>query len=223
MYFASRTEAGRLLATKIARQYTDRPCAVVGLGDGGVMVGAQIAQKLRAPLHMLLALPVTLPRENQAFGAITENGSFATTSAMSAGEKSDMMEEYHNFIEQEKRTKLSELHQHLSGSHLIRRDLLVGRNVILASDGLADSLVLDVVATFFKPIRTRRLLMATPFATLPVVDRMHTQLDQIYCLNVLTDFFTVDHYYERQDVPSHEMIAKTIHTILSNWHEPVSK
>lgn len=219
MYFASRTEAGRLLAAKIARQYADRRCAVVGLGDGGVMIGAQIAQRLRAPLHMLMAAPVSLPRENQAIGAITENGNFALSSAMSAGERSEMLEEYQSFIEQEKRTRLSELHHHLGSSHLIRKDLLVGRNVIFASDGLADALVLDVVESFFKPIRTRRLIMATPFATVPTMDRMHTQLDQIYCLNVLHDFFTVDHYYERQDVPSHEIIARTVHTILANWQE----
>lgn len=46
MYFKSRVEAGQKLADQIVKKYSGKPCAVIGLSDGGVMVGAQIAIRL---------------------------------------------------------------------------------------------------------------------------------------------------------------------------------
>src|SRR6185369_16238687 len=53
MYFKSRVEAGQKLGEQIAKKYQGQQCAVVGLSDGGVMVGAQIAIQLHCVLTLL--------------------------------------------------------------------------------------------------------------------------------------------------------------------------
>ena len=63
MYFASRLQAGRMLASQMAKKYKGELCAVVALNDGGVMVGAQIAQKLHCSLTLLMTAEITLTRE----------------------------------------------------------------------------------------------------------------------------------------------------------------
>lgn len=44
-----------------------------------------------------------------------------------------------------------------------------------------------------------------------------TITNKIYCLDVSGDFLDVDHYYDRNDVPPHEKIVKTIEQIVLNW------
>lgn len=217
MYFASRTAAGKTLADQIAKRYQGESCAVVALSDGGVMVGAQIAVELKALLSMLLVQPIELPREGTPIGGIAEDGSFAYNGLYSPGEIEELVEEYRGYIEQEKENRLSEMHRLLGGKGLIRKELLENKIVILASDGLSSGFSLDVAMEFLKPVKYKKLVIATPLASVRAVDRMHVLGDDIYCLNVLEDFMVVDHYYDTKDVPSHEVIIKTIESVMQHW------
>ena len=66
MYFASRLQAGRQLASQLVPKYRYENCAVLAVSDGGVMVGAQIAQQLHCVITLLMSAEITLPREPEA-------------------------------------------------------------------------------------------------------------------------------------------------------------
>lgn len=217
MYFKSRTDAGQKLASQIAKKYVSKQCAVVALSDGGVMVGAQIAMKLQCVLTMLLSESIELPRENTAVGGITNDGSFTYNRAYSPGEIEEFVSEYHGYIEQEKMQKMQDLHRLVGRGGLIRKNLLREHNVILVSDGLSNGFSLDIAAEFLKPIHLERLIVATPLASVLAVDRMHILADEIFCLSVVEDYITTDHYYDNQDVPSHDLVIKTIEKIVTHW------
>jgi putative phosphoribosyl transferase len=218
MYFKSRAAAGEQLASQIAKKYTDGDeCALVALSDGGVIVGAHIAMQLRAPLMMLLAERITLPREDQALAGISQDGSFSYNHHYSQGEIDEFVSEYYHYIEAEKMNKIHEMHRLARKGGLIRKDLLQGRNIMLISDGLQDGFLIDVALQFLKTVQTKRLIVVTPFASVPAVDRMHILADEIYCLSVIEDYISTDHYYEEQDVPEHDKIVATIEKIVSHW------
>ncbi len=217
MYFKSRADAGSLLANQIVPKYSGQNCTVVALNDGGVMVGAQIALRLHCPLMLLLTEAITLPRENVAVAGMSEDGGFAYNSSYSPAEIEEFQQEYFGYIEQEKLEKLSEMHHLLGQASLLRKDLLRGSTVILVSDGLEGGFSIDVAADFLKPIRIERLVIATPLANVPAVDRMHILADQIFCLSVIEDYISTNHYYEMQDVPPHEQVTKTIEQIMLHW------
>jgi predicted phosphoribosyltransferase len=61
------------------------------------------------------------------------------------------------------------------------------------------------------------LVVAVPFANVPAVDRMHILADEIYCLSVIEDYISTDHYYDNNDIPKHEAVLKTIEEIVGNW------
>lgn len=218
MYFKSRVEAGQKLAAQIVKKYAGKPCAVVGLSDGGVMVGAQIAIQLHCVLTMLISEAIELPREPEAIAGISQDGSFSYNSAYSPGELEELLAEYHGLIEQEKLQKIQDL-QRLTGHRggLIRKDLLRDHNVILVADGLSSGFSLDIAAEFLKPIHVSRLIVATPLASVKAVDRMHILADEIYCLSVIEDFISIDHYYDTQDVPAHDLVVKTVDEIVAHW------
>jgi putative phosphoribosyl transferase len=217
MYFASRVAAGKMLADQIAKKHSGEGYAVISLSDGSVMVGAQIALKLHALLCMLLVEPIELPREGVPIGGISEDGSFAYNGLYSPGEIEELVGEYRSYIEEEKETKLSQMHRLLGAGGLIRKDLLKNKIIILVSDGLSSGFSLDVAAEFLKTVHYHKLIVATPLASVPAVDRMHILGDEIYCLTVIQDYITTDHYYDTRDVPSHDMIIKTIEEIMAGW------
>lgn len=219
MYFKSRVEAGQKLAEQIAQKYHGQPCAVVGLSDGGVMVGAQIALKLGCVLTMLISETIELPREQTALAGIAQDGSVSYNSAYSPGQIEDFLSEYHNFFEQAKLEKLHEMHELAGHGGLIRKDLLRDHVVILVSDGLSSGFSLDIAAEFFKPIKTKKMVVATPLASIQAVDRMHVLADDIFCLSVVEDYISTDHYYDTQDVPSHDLVVKTIERVVAHWQK----
>jgi len=217
MYFKSRVEAGQKLADHIVRKYQGQQCVVVGLSDGGVMVGTQIATRLHAALTMLLSEAIELPREPEAIAGVNQDGTFSYNSAYSPGELEDLLGEYHTLIEQEKMQKMQDLQRLQGRKSLIRKDLVRDHNVILVSDGLSNGFSLDIAAEFLKPIEFRKLIIATPVASVRAVDRMHILADDLFCLSVVEDYISTDHYYDMQDVPPHDHIVKAVEEIVEHW------
>ena len=217
MYFASRAQAGRMLAAKLLPKYRYENCAVIGIGDGGVMIGAQIAAQLHCVLTMLLIEEIYLPREPVAIGGMLEDGTFLFNQAMTSGELEEMTSEYRGTIEQEKMLKFHKLNGLVGSGGVINRDLLRGHNIILASDGFKDGFALDLALQFLKPIKVDKVIVATPLASVRAVDRMHITVDEINCLSVLEDYRSTDHYYDTNDVPDHLKVIEVIEKIVLQW------
>jgi putative phosphoribosyl transferase len=217
MYFASRMQAGRMLAAQLAKKYRFEDCAVVSLSDGGVMVGAQIAKELHAILTMLLTAEINLPQEPEAIGGISQDGSFSYNNFYFPGEIDELTAEYYQYIEQAKLMQIHEMQRLVGDAGLIRRDLLKGRNIIIVSDGLKSAFTLDIAIQYLKPVAIKKIIVATPLASLKTVDRMHVMADEIYCLSVVEDYIDTDHYYDTQDVPSHEKVIETLEKVIFEW------
>ncbi len=217
MYFSTRLQAGRMLESQLVPKYRYENCAVIALGDGGVMVGAQIAMQLHCVLTMLLFEPIELPREPIAIAGITAEGNFVYNPDYSTGEVDEMLSEFRGVIEEQKLTKLHKMNEILSSGALISLDLLRGQNVILVSDGLRDAFTLDMALEFLKPIAIERLIVATPLASVKAIDRIHVSADEVCCLSVVDEYTETDRYYDKKDVPDHETVIKTIKNIILKW------
>jgi predicted phosphoribosyltransferase len=217
MYFASRVQAGRLLAEQVAEKYRYENCAIMALGDGGVVVGAQIAIQLHCVLTLLETAEIMLPREPQAIAGITPGGRMAYNHSYSQGELDEMVGENYGLIEQEKLTGMHELNQLIGSSGIIHKNLLSGHNIIVVSDGLKTGFEIDLAMEFLKPVKLEKLVVAVPFASVPAVDKLHVVADDLYCLSVIEDYIDTNHYYDTQDVPDHETVLKTIEHIVMNW------
>ena len=217
MYFESRAQAGQLLAAELADRYRYENCAVVALNDGGVEVGEQIASELHCILTMLLIEEIPIPGEDIDFGGMSQNGNFTYNSDFSTGEAEEYTGEFHGYLEEQKREAFQRMNRLLGEGGVIDNAMLRDHTVILVSDGLANVSSIDVALDFLKPIRLHRLVVATPLATVPVVDRLHIAADELHILDVKENFMGVDHYYEKNDVPSHEETIAKINQIILNW------
>lgn len=209
-YFADRVEAGQILAKRL-QQYKGKRTAVMAVTIGGVLVGEYIAKQLGAPLTLLMTRSIMLPGEPTSFGTVSQTGSFTVNSTLAKSEVAEFEGEFHNHIEAEKMSKLFELNKS-SGRHtMMDRHLLKNYVVILTADGLIDAAVVEAAYEYLKPIQIKRLVAATPMATVAVVDKLHVITDEIHCLSVLDgQVFDVDHYYTNNAVPEEAEILNRI-------------
>lgn len=217
MYFESRAQAGQLLAEQLVEKYRYDNCVVVALSDGAVQVGEQIAQALHCLLTMLLVEDIQVPGENMSFGGVSQRGDFTYNGMFSAGEVEEYASEFHGYLEEQKREAFQRINRLLGEGGIIDNDMLRDHTVILVADGLDSGASLDVAVNFLKPIRINKLVVATPVATVPAVDKMHIVADELHVLDVKENFMGVNHYYEKNDVPSHEETIAKINQIILNW------
>lgn len=217
MYFESREQAGQILAEELVEKYRYEDCAVVALSDGAVVVGEQIAKSLHCVLTMLLVEEIDVPGEGMSFGGVSQNGGFTYNGMFSAGEMEYYTSEYHGYLEEQKRIAFQKLNRLLGDGGVIDNELLRDRVVILVADGLDTGASLDVAVDFLKPIRIKKLIVATPVSTVQAVDKLHILADELHILDVKTNFMGIDHYYDKNDVPSHEDTIAKINQIVLNW------
>lgn len=217
MYFESREEAGKKLAVQLFERYRYENCAVVALSDGGVMVGEQIAASLHSILTMLLVENIDVPGENMSFGAVSQNGSFSYNGSFSSGEIDEYASEYHGYLEEQKREAFQKINRLLGDGGMIDSDMLRDHVVILVADGLNSGAALDAAVDFLKPIRIARLVIASPIASVQAVDKLHMLADELHILDVKENYLDTNHYYNQNDVPSHEETVAKINKIVLNW------
>src|SRR3990167_9858296 len=72
--WSDRVEAGQELARALMK-YKDKDVVVYGLPRGGVVVAAEVARALNAPLDLIIARKIGHPHNPEyAIGAVTETG-----------------------------------------------------------------------------------------------------------------------------------------------------
>jgi len=217
MYFHSRLEAGEQLARELFDKYRYENVAVVALGDGGVAVGEPIAERLHCVLTMLVSETVDVPGENQTFGAMSQTGDFTLNSNLDAGSIGEYTSEFHGYLEEQKREALHRINKLIGDGGVIDQSLLQDHVVVLVTDGLNDITILDVAMAFLKPVRILKLVIAAPIASVELVDKVHMIADELHILDVKSNYLDTNHYYDQNDLPSHEETIAKINQIVLNW------
>ena len=217
MYFESRGQAGQLLAQELFQAYRYENCAVVALSDGAVLVAEQIAASLHCILMMLLIEEIAVPGESTSFGAISQDGGFTYNGMFSTGEIEEYASEFHGYLDEQKREVFQKMNRLLGDGGILNNDLLRDHVVILVSDGLDNGASIDVAIDFMKPIRVKKLVVATPTASIPAVDRLHILADELHILDVKENFMGTNHYFNDNRVPTHEETIAKINQIVLNW------
>ena len=207
-----------MLAEKLLERYRYENCAVLALSDSSVLVGEQIAWRLHCVLMLLLSENIEVPGENVSFGALSQSGQLTMNSQFSDGQKEYYIQEFHGYLEEEKRRAYQKINRLLGDSGVVDTAMLKDRLVILVSDGFGDDLSwLDVALDFLKSVRTERIIAVAPVASMAAIDRLHVAVDEMHILDVKGNFMGIDHYYDDNTVPSREDTIVKINQIVLNW------
>jgi predicted phosphoribosyltransferase len=217
MYFESRAHAGQILAEQLFEKYRYENCVVVALSDGAVQVGEQVAGALHCLLTLLLIEDIQIPGESLSFGGVSQSGGFTYNGSFSSGEIEEYTSEFHGYLEEQKREAFQKINRLLGEGGVIDHAMLRDHIVILVADGVDSNAAMDVAIDFLKPIHIQRLVIATPVASIPAVDKLHMLADELHILDVKENYMGTNHYYEVNDIPSHEDTIAKINQIVLNW------
>lgn len=215
-YFTDRSEAGQLLAAQMGH-FSRQNCAVLALSEGGALVGAEIAKSIHASLFMLSVEDITLPRELEPLASMSSAGTFTFNHSLSPADLEEISIESRTLVDQLRLETFQKLNRIVSKDGVIDKELIKRHTVIIASDGIANGISLDVAADFLKPILTTQIILATPLCSANVIDRVRLMTNEFFCLNVIEPGFPLKHYYEDNTMPDHDKVIETMKNISLSW------
>lgn len=199
------------------KKYRYENTVVLALSDGAVQLGMQIAAEIHATLALMLSERIDVPGEGEFYGMVDQKGQLVPNTLLSEGQRDEYYSEYHGFFEEQKREQSSRLNKLLSSGGVVSESMLREQNVVLLSDGLKDPGMLEVAVNYMKPLKILRLIVATPVASVPAVDRAHVLADELHILSITNNFLDVNHYYEVNDTPSHEETIQMLNDFVLRW------
>ena len=100
---------------------------------------------------------------------------------------------------------------------MVDKAMLQDHVIILVLDGIDEGSAVDAAKDFLKPIRSQKIVFATPVASVKAVDRLHLQTDELHILDVKQNFMGIDHYFDDKRLPTHEEAVELINQTILNW------
>ncbi len=217
MYFHDRTQAGDLLADQL-EEYRYENTAVLALSPGGVVVGEQIARRLHTTLALLLTSRITAPGdESLVIGTMDQTGLFTYNSMIAAGDMEEYMEDMRGWVEEEKLRHMYHMTTIVGEHGSADEAQLVGRNVIIATDGVKNGLSFDAALHYLEQIHVEKVIAAIPVGPAEVIERLNQKVDEMHYLYIPESFFSVSHYYTDEGKIDPDEVLERINNVVTRW------
>jgi putative phosphoribosyl transferase len=192
MAFADRSEAGRRLAVSLA-EFADQDVVVLGLPRGGVVVAAEVADALGAPLDVIVVRKLGFPSQPElAMGAIGEGGAKVINAegALLAREDPDGAAD----VERHEREELARRAACFRGQQA--RVQVRGKTVIVVDDGIATGATIRVACEVARAQGAARIVAAAPIAPASVIVDLANVADQVVCPHTPRHFHAIGQWYD---------------------------
>ncbi|MFG1738246.1 phosphoribosyltransferase [Micromonospora chalcea] len=189
--YRDRAEAGRALAERLT-DLAGRPDVIVlGLVRGGVPVAQVIAERLGAPLDVLVVRKLGVPWAPEvAYGALGPGG-VQVLNEMVAGRISE------NDRAQVRRREQAELERREQRYRGGRPPLdLTGRTAVVVDDGLATGATARAAVQVARHLGAARVLVAVPVGSEQAYEMLASEADTVVSCQLPPDFAAVGGYYE---------------------------
>lgn len=192
MLFRNRKDAGQKLAKKLESMPLKDPL-IVALPRGGVPIGFEVAQALRAPLHVLVVRKIALSgRPEYGIGAITEGGYYWLDPGASLG-IGTTDQEIMEAVETQSSEVARRVRKYRKYEQLPR---LEGRTVVVVDDGLATGVTARVACHYLKGQGANHIIFAVPVASSRTAALLRSETDALVTLSEPTEFYSVGQFYE---------------------------
>jgi len=209
--FPDREEAGKRLALELT-VYSSKDAIVLAIPRGGVVIGYQVAHKLKVPLDIIVPRKIGAPDNPElAIGAVAEDGTLSLDNL--AVRYMNVPETY---IEGESRRQIIEIKRRLK---LYRGDTpypeLQDRIVILVDDGIATGSTIKAAIASIRKKKPKSVIVAVPVAPRSTVKDLEKEADRVICLSTPEFFYAIGQFYKDFSQTSDEEVIRLLKVNLS--------
>ncbi len=199
----NRIEAGQLLAEKLLALDIKEPL-VLAVPRGGVVVGHEIANKLRCKLDIVISKKIT-PPDNPEFGigAITHDGT------LYKGEYWNYYSDNTKF-DDEVTKKRKEVKRRLEEYRGTTDYKLEKSAVILVDDGIATGSTVFAILDWLFNQKSKKILLAMPVIPASTYRILEKKISSIITLEIPTEFSAVGQFYEQFDQVSDKEVKEIL-------------
>ena len=192
LVFADRHDAGQKLAAKLTA-YRGKNTVVLGIPRGGVVVAAEVAKELNAPLDLIIPRKIGAPFHKElAVGAVAPDGTVILD------EKSlEMLGLKKGDLQVEISQQVKEIERRARSYRANREPLdFRGKAVIVVDDGIATGLTAKAALRSIRKADPDSLVLAVPVASMEAAAQLKKDVDELVCLLVPEVFSAVGQFYE---------------------------
>jgi putative phosphoribosyl transferase len=213
--FRDRRDAGDRLAQAVAqRGYEGDGLLVLGIPRGGVVVAAEVARRLDAPLDVVIARKLRAPYQPElAIGAVISGDHLRIVNeelARAAGATPE-------YVEAEVQRQQAEIAQRMRAYRGDRPPPdLHGRTALVIDDGIATGYTFRAALEGLRRMHPARLVAAVPVAPRESLVSLRTFADDIVCLTTPEPFMAVGAWYEDFSQTTDAEVIELLH---ENWAE----
>jgi len=204
--FVDRKEAGEKLAEAVAEAAPEAPL-VLALPRGGLPVAAPVADRLGAPLDLVLVRKIGMPGHSElAAGAIVDgadpvtlfNRDILRSAGLSEADFAEQIEALKAQIEDRRA-------RYLEGR---APEPVKGRTAILVDDGIATGATIRVALKALGDRGAAAVWVAVPVAPDEILPTLREEADRVICLETPRPFWSVGTHFRRFDqVTDDEVVA----------------
>ena len=207
--FRNRNHAGQLLARALSAYKKRADVIVLGIPRGGVVVAAEIARALDAPLDIFIAHKIGAPFNSElAIGAVTSDGTVYLDEFLI---RELRLTETH--VARARETQMREIERRTA---LYRRNrpafALKNKIVILADDGIATGATTMAALRALKQHKPQRVILAAPVAPPQVVPMLRAECDEAIVLETPEPFMAVGYFFDEFDQVTDEQVIALLHS-----------
>ncbi len=212
MMFENRADAGQRLAEQLKAYKGKSNVIVLGLPRGGVVVAAEVAQDLQAPLDVVVVRKIgTLSNPETAVGAVMQDGTVIWNKEF-AKIVDVQSQEMQQIVEQERNELARRLVQYRHGRGSLK---LQNKIVILVDDGLATGLTMVAAIKSVLEQKPAKIIVAIPVSSAIQAAQIRGMQDVDDCLCLIEDpaFRAVGQYYNNFAQVSDEEVETLLHIV----------
>ena len=204
MPFLDRNEAGRRLAERLTPLKT-QDSVVIGLPRGGVVVAAEVARALNAPLDVMVVRKLRVPWQPElAMGAIAEGG-FRVINEPIVRSLGMSDHDLDQIAARENKELERRVREFRGGRSAVA---VKGRTAVIVDDGIATGATASVAARALRAAGAVRLILAVPVSSPESLERLAPKVDEAVCLETPAFLMAVGQSYANfAQVTDDEVVA----------------
>jgi putative phosphoribosyl transferase len=208
MPFKDRADAGRQLARALAAYHNRKP-VILALPRGGVIVAAEIASALAAPLDLILVRKIGLPEQPElAMGAVVDGDAPLIVRNEDVIALANVSESEFKAVCDSELVEIERRRTRYLGDR--ERVDVTGRTAIIIDDGIATGATVRAALRATRQRKPAKLVLAVPVAPTDTVAQLRTEADDVVCVEEHVFFGAIGFHYVDFRQVSDQMVIDTL-------------